>query len=225
MRGFGSAAAAYNAGIGRTSADILVFAHQDVYLPYGWDQMLAAAIDGLTNTDPTWAVLGVFGMAHDVKPRGHMYCTGLEKVLGGPFIDPIACNALDELVLIVRRSSGLLFDPLLPGFHLYGTDICLEARRRGLRSYIIPAFCIHNTAGLDFLPWGFWRAYFFMRRKWWQELPVKTLCTTIGRIPTPLIEHPLRSAYSRYLRRRRMGKRVPNPAALHQELLRSGQVI
>jgi len=87
---------------------------------------------------------------------------------------------------VVRRSSGLRFDEQLPGFHLYGTDICLQAESRQLGCYIIPAFCLHNANGVTRFPREFWRAWFYLRRKWWQYLPVKTCCTTITKWCTPV---------------------------------------
>jgi len=224
MRGFASAGAAYNAGMREASGEILVFAHQDVYLPSGWEDQLAAAVARLSQRDPDWGVLGVWGIARDLKPRGFCYCTGLQKVLGGAFVEPVESTSLDELLLVLRRSAGLQFDDQLPGYHLYGTDICLTAGQRGLRSYLISAFCIHNTAGLKFLPWAFWRAYFYLRRKWWEQLPVRTPCTRIERVPLQLIEHPLRSAYSHWFSRSEPGQRVADPQALYQELVRSGRI-
>ena len=148
------AGAAYNAGIRQSTGDILVFAHQDVYLPPEWYSQLAAAVSQLSQSAPNWAVLGVFGITCDSRPHGYMYCTGLQKVLGQSFSRPVPCASLDEVVLILRRSANLTFDEQLPGFHFYGTDICLEAQQRGLDSYIIPAFCVHNTEGMKFLPWA-----------------------------------------------------------------------
>lgn len=224
MRGFASAGAAYNAGICQASGDILVFAHQDVYLPPGWDDQLARAVAQLSHRDPDWGVLGVWGIALDLEPRGFCYCTGLQKVLGGGFVDPVKCVSLDELLLVLRRPAGLQFDEHLPGYHLYGTDICLTAKQRGMNSYVIPALCIHNTAGLEFLPWAFWRAYFYLRRKWHDQLPIQTPCTRIDRFPMQAIEHPLRSIYSHWIKRRTSGKRVDDPRSLYEELVRSGQV-
>jgi GT2 family glycosyltransferase len=212
MRGFASASAAYNAGMRQTGGDILVFAHQDVYLPEGWDQRLFSAVAPLAEREPAWAVLGVFGITRERKPHGHVFCTGLQRVLGRDFTAPVECDSLDEIILVLRRSAGLTFDEGLPGYHLYGTDICLEARRRGLKSYIVPGFCLHNTEGLIFLPGAFWRAYFYMRRKWWSQLPVKTPCTLLCRSAWPVLEHPLRSAYSLLVKRERPGRRISDPA-------------
>lgn len=224
VRGFPSAAEAYNAGIRKTTAEILVLAHQDIYLPPDWDRRLTQSLAALSSIDPNWGVLGSWGIGSEGKPCGHCYCTGLQKVLGADFLAPSPAKSLDEMLLVLRRSSGLRFDERLPGYHLYGTDLCLTAAQRGMKSYVIPAFCIHNTAGLKFLPWAFWRAYLFMRRKWWNQLPVKTPCIRLSRLAAPVIEAPLRSAYSHWLKRRPLGNRVADPSSLYRELVRSGLV-
>jgi glycosyltransferase involved in cell wall biosynthesis len=218
MRGFVSAGAAYNAGIRRAGGEVLVFAHQDVYLPPEWDSQVAAAVSRLSQSDPNWAVLGVFGITRDSKPQGHIYCTGLQRGFGQPFSQPVPCASLDEVILVLRRSANLTFDEQLPGFHFYGTDICFEASQRGLNSYVIPAFCIHNTQGLKFLPWAFWRGYLYMRRKWRHQLPIKTPCIEITKWASPMAQHPLLSAYMHYVRREQPGRRVSDPASLYTQL-------
>jgi glycosyltransferase involved in cell wall biosynthesis len=220
MRAFASAGAAYNAGMRQAAGEVLVFAHQDVYLPPEWDSQLAAAVSSLFQSDPNWAVLGVWGITRESRRQGYMYCTGLQKVLGQSFSQPVPCNSLDEVVLVLRRSANLTFDEQLPGFHFYGTDICLQAQQRGFNSYIIPAFCIHNTEGMKFLPWAFWQSYLYMRRKWRNHLPLKTPCIHISRSAFPIVQHPLQSFYSHYIKREHPGQRVADPAALYHDFLR-----
>ncbi|HEV2393449.1 MAG TPA: hypothetical protein VG146_13945 [Verrucomicrobiae bacterium] len=224
MRGFASAGAAYNAGIRHSTGDILVFAHQDVYLPDGWEDCLAQAITRLSALDPDWAVLGVWGITVEAKPAGYSYCTGLQKVLGRPFEKPIPCISLDEALVVLRRSAELCFDEKLPAFHLYGTDICLAARQRGMKSYLISAFCIHNTAGLTALPWAFWPAYFYMRHKWWRRLPVMTPCSKVERWPFSLLKQTLVNWYLHQIKRNEVGQRVSDPQGLYQQLLQAGKV-
>ncbi|MEO0572209.1 MAG: hypothetical protein AAF039_10935, partial [Bacteroidota bacterium] len=43
----------------------MVFAHQDVYLPWGWDTQLRARITALEAVDPGWGVLGPSGLGVD----------------------------------------------------------------------------------------------------------------------------------------------------------------
>lgn len=222
--GFAAAARAYNDGLKKTSSEVVVFAHQDVYLPMGWDKWLTSSLEWLSANDSAWAVAGVFGIGIDDQFKGQVYCTRNKRVVGTPLCEPVQALALDELLLIVRRSAEIHFDERLPGFHLYGTDICLEARRRALHSYVVPAFCIHNSSGWVFLPWAFWRSYFYLRRKWWNQLPLKTPCTVIQRKATPVITTPAMSFYHHCLRRRPVGMRVNEPAKLFETILRSGQL-
>lgn len=222
-RGFRSAAAAYNSGLRHAAHDIVVFAHQDVYLPGTWVSDLESALNYLTDKDPNWGVLGVFGVASGSDRRvGYCYSTGLKKVLGQPFTAPIRAESLDELLLVVRKSSGLRYDDSLPGFHLYGTDMCLQAKHRQLNSYIIPAFCIHNSIGVRYLSKAFWRSYFYLQRKWRADLPIQTCCTTITRFGWPIVHHLLSRTRDHVTFSVSIGARSNDPGALCQGLQDTG---
>jgi hypothetical protein len=224
QRGYASAATAYNAAINQAGRDVVVLIHQDVYLPTGWTAQLQRALVCLNRTDPQWAVAGVWGGRKHGKFTGHLYCAGLQRVLGRASEEIAEVSSLDEVLLIVRKSSGVRFDERLAGFHLYGTDICLEAKARGLKSYAISAFCIHNTNGYGLLPLDFWKAYLFLRRKWNTELPIATSCTEITASGWPAIHWNLDRAFNLLLRRHRKGHRVADPKALYDELVRSGEL-
>src|SRR5579871_3588952 len=148
---FRSAAAAYNDAIDRSSNDLIVFVHQDIWLPNTWRHRLEQALADLSVEDAHWGVLGCWGASPSLGYRGYIYSNGI-GVLGMPFEHPVIVQTLDEIVLIIRKSSGLRFNEQLPGFHLHGTDICLAAKQKGLRSYAIPAFCVHNTSQYFILP-------------------------------------------------------------------------
>ncbi len=104
-----------------------------------------------------------------------------------------------------------------------GWGLALARRQAGLRAYIISAFCLHDTAGLDFLPASFWQGYLYRRRKWRAVLPVKTPCITITRFGWPIVSHTLRSAYTRYVRGERAGRRINDPAAFLERRRTGGQ--
>jgi glycosyltransferase involved in cell wall biosynthesis len=222
-RGYASAGAAYNAGLAEATGDIVVFAHQDVYLPPGWWNTLAGQIRLLERDHPDWGVLGVFGVTQAGARVGHLYSTGLQGVVGQPFAGPAEVVALDEVVLILRRNAGLKFDAQLPGFHHYGTDICLEARRQGLRSFACDVFCVHNSNGIVRLPRAFWRSYFHLRRKWAHELPITTNILPVTRLAWPVIEYLLRGIISSLRRNKKVGRRHADPALLFQRLSCSGE--
>lgn len=178
MIGFPSAGLAYNTGMANSKNDLIVFIHQDVYLPEHWDIRLSEIVNSLENIDKNWGVLGVFGISLDGRPVGHVYSNGLNRILGVPG-PSIPAQSLDEMVLVFRRSSKLLFDSALPHFHLYGTDICLESKRRGLSNYVISNFCVHNSISIRRLPDEFWRCAEYLRRKWNHQLPVRTCCINL----------------------------------------------
>jgi len=208
-RNFPSAGMAYNSGIAEARNEIIVFAHQDIYLPESWKLELESALSELAVRDPNWGALGPCGVG--TKPpsdfAGYCYSTGLRGIVGQPFAGPVEVQSLDEIVLVIRRSSGILFDEALPGFHLYGTDLCQLAKRRHLKSYAVPAFCIHNTNGIKSFPTDFWRGYLYLRRKWPENLPIRTCCTQITKGCGPAITRIIKDFAHEILWPRKVGSR------------------
>jgi hypothetical protein len=180
QEGFRSAALAYNDAIGRSQNDLMVFAHQDVIFPSGWLSDLRKSLAWLEREDRGWGVLGLYGDTQDGQSRGRIYWPG-RGMFGQPLTHPARVQTLDEIVLIVRKSSGLRFDRLLPHFHFYGTAICLEAAANGKNSYAIPALCIHNAQSKAVLPKEFYECYRYIKRKWKKFLPIQTSCIKITR--------------------------------------------
>jgi hypothetical protein len=217
-----SAAIAFNEGIRKAQGDILIFAHQDVFLPAGWHNAVSQAIHCLNQAQSKWAVLGVFGIGLHGRGCGYVYSTGLKRYVGSPMPEPALVQSLDEMVLILRADEGIMFDEALPGFHLYGTDLCLTARIQGRRSYAIQAFCIHNSNGHS-LPPAFWPAYAYMRRKWVRFLPVRTPCTTLTRWGWPGLKDRVRTRLGLGTKPEEMGRRVSDPTALYEQLQLYGQ--
>jgi hypothetical protein len=222
--GYSSAAAAYNSAIQKADTDLLVFVHQDVYLPPGWADYVQRALEWLSTRDPNWGVLGVWGVTESNDRAGHLYWTGAQGAPWKPFDGVKEVTSLDEVVLILRKSSGLRFDERLPGFHLYGSDICLEACRRGMKCYAVPAFCIHNTNEHNFLPFEFWKCCLFIRRKWRLALPITTPCMTITFWCWPMIRWILVRAVNLALGRDKPAHRVADPSDLYREFISRGIV-
>ncbi|MGQ9690927.1 MAG: glycosyltransferase family 2 protein [Thermoproteota archaeon] len=69
QRGAINAAEAYNAGIKSCKSDLMVFAHQDVYLPGGWADRMQRCIASLTEIDPYWG-----GLTYIFETNGGIVC-------------------------------------------------------------------------------------------------------------------------------------------------------
>jgi Glycosyltransferase like family len=204
QEGFISAAKAYNDAIDRSTNDLIVFVHQDIFLPETWLQQLNLALDWLRCSDPRWGVAGSYGKTVDGSGWGHVYSSG-RGIIGKPLEQPVPVQTLDEIVLILRKSSGLRFDERIPHYHLYGSDICLSAAKRGMTSYAISAFCIHNTQQNLVLPKEFYECYRELKRIWMDQLPIQTTCIRVSRSDLPMYLRRVQESYLRHIRRKQIG--------------------
>jgi hypothetical protein len=202
--GFPSAAKAYNDAIDRSENEIIVFAHQDMVFPASWPADLERALNHLGRTDPDWGVLGCFGETADAQGCGHVYMPGL-GIVGSPSEHPQPVQTLDEIVLIIKKSSGLRFDPNLPHFHFYGADICLRANGLGRKSYAISAFCLHNTQFNLVLPREFYACYRHIKREWRAQLPIQTTCVRVTKYDLDMMKRRVREFYLSHVRGIRVG--------------------
>lgn len=214
-----SAAAAYNDALEKASNNVIIFLHQDLFLPSGWLSQLEENLRYLEETDPAWGVLGCWGARADGQLCGHIYSSGL-GILGAEFGQPVPIRTLDEIVLIFRKDSGLRFDEALPHFHFYGTDICMRAAEHGRRCYVVSAFCIHNTQQLLTLPKEFYACYKHMKQVWNSRLPIKTTCIEISRFDEDMLRRRAKQLCRRVLQRKLppASPRVPDPERILQIL-------
>lgn len=181
-----SAAIAYNRALDATHAPLVVFAHQDVYLPPGWDRLLLARIAEVEALDPDWALIGAFGMAEDGAPLGPVWSSSLGMIVGRVPQRPTRVQSFDEMLIVLRRASGLRFDEAAPGWHMYGTDIVQQAWAKGLGAWVAALPCVHNDRPHGTLGPEFTEAYRFMQRKWRAVLPLRTPITKISHSGLPL---------------------------------------
>jgi hypothetical protein len=179
QRGYSSAALAYSAALRACVSDIVVFVHQDVYLPRCWEDRLMESIALLRAADPMWAVLGIYGVRSDGRQVGCVWSSGLNAVFGGSFEVPTAVESIDEVVIVLRRSSSVDFDTTLPGFHLYATDLVQTALSRGKGTYVIFAPVVHNSRPVLYLGHDYFEAYNYVARKWMHRLPIRGNVATI----------------------------------------------
>ncbi|GGE56942.1 hypothetical protein GCM10011517_25890 [Actibacterium pelagium] len=211
-----SASVAYNRALDRTTSDLIIFAHQDVYFPPGWLSQLWETLDWLSENDPHWGVLAPFGMVGD-QHRGAVYSTSLSGVVGTPVAAPLRTSSVDELVIILNRASGLRFDPALPDWHLYGTDIVQTAGANRMEAWVAHLPVVHNDRFHGYLGKGFARAYRAVWRKWRRELPVRTPVLWLRWHGLDLALYRLRAWKSRRQRKERAGDTATDPKVFSAE--------
>ena len=213
-----SAALAYNAALREAENDLVIFIHQDIFLTPGWIARVDESLQHLEATDPNWGVAGCWGARADGQLCGHIYSSGL-GILGREFQHPMPVQTLDEIVLISKKSSGLSFDESLPHFHFYGTDICLRAQALGRKSYVISAFCIHNTRQLLRLPKEFYQCYAHIKRVWKDVLPIQTSCIRVSRFDAEVYRRRVEDlCRPKFLDSRQPAARVMDPGQIVNEL-------
>lgn len=192
-RGYRSAGMAYNAGLDKVTADIVIFAHQDVYLPRGWDKKLLSTVHALELNAKNWGILGVIGVNENGDMVGTAWSTGLGYEIKAEISVPAAVGSLDEIVIVLRRGTGLRFDEDLSGYHLYGTDIVQNALQSDFGAYVFNGPVIHNSnpkkaQGFVFvLDRSYVKAYRYLQRKWKNKLPIVTLIVPITKSGWPLL--------------------------------------
>jgi hypothetical protein len=189
VRSCPSAADGLNLGLERAKHEWLVCCHQDVFLPGDWDRLLAQQLQEAEQRFGPIGVAGVYGVGEVIACGDPTQPLAAERIgwvvdrgrmlRDGPEL-PAQVATLDELVLVVRRDTPLRFDPAL-GFHLYGADICLQAREQGLAVVALAAPCHHNSRSVG-LPEAFYDSAAIFARKWGHRLPVATPCVVIDRL-------------------------------------------
>jgi len=159
---FKSAAEGLNYGGAKAAGEYLVFIHQDVrLLSSDWLRRAEAFLRAL----PGLGVAGIAGMIGGkaggifragtipVKNRIFFVYQGLEKErleFGSASGQPVEVQTLDEQLLIIPREVflGGKFDAAAcGGWHLYGVDYSLSARRRGFRTFALPLPVWHMSGG------------------------------------------------------------------------------
>lgn len=212
-RGYASASRALNAALDESTAEWVMLVHQDVYLPAGFLDQLLRALSHAEVSFPSVGVCGVIGMTASGEVRGQTWSSGLGTLVGRVIEEPMTVATLDEMILIVRRPTGLRFDDDLPGFHLYGTDIVLSAQELGLVALALPLSTIHHSKAVVALGADYAAPYDYLRRKWWAILPAATMMGGIRRNPMHRLRLDLRARRLVGFRRTR-----PIPAGTPREI-------
>lgn len=164
----------------------LVWVHQDVVLPPGWDQRFGESLGIALARFPTLAVAGVYGIAGvgaGARRVGHVIDRGNLLHESAPL--PCVVDSLDELLFAVRVDTGLLLDPAL-GFDFYATDLVLQAQALGWPCAVVDACCEHwsetpsSGAVARSVVHRIKASAAVFERKWQQRLPITTPCFNIA---------------------------------------------
>ncbi len=136
-----NAATALNYGIESAEVEWVICAHQDVLFPLGWLERFRARL-GELSTDV--AVVGLVGRTRNGEFAGHVLDPHGHTLWGTL---PRQVVSIDEHFIAIRRDTQLRFDPLNPGFHVYGADLCQTAAAKCLRSMAIDCPVVHLSGG------------------------------------------------------------------------------
>ena len=182
-----NAAAGFNSAMrAEPESDWLVWVHQDVFLPAGWDARFALAIAAAQAQFATLAVVGVYGVAGsgpNAMRVGHILNQGSVLHEAAPM--PHRVDSLDELLFAVHVGTPLKLDPAL-GYDLYATDLVLCAQALGLQACVVDAPCEHwssTPASGEVKPQVMARvaaSAAVFEAKWERQFPITTPCFAIN---------------------------------------------
>jgi hypothetical protein len=123
----------------------VILCHQDVRLDqgHGFDEFVVILQD-LERRDPSWALAGNAGGSRRLRliscitdPWGERTSRSL----------PSRVHSLDENFIVLKTGTGVRCSPGLGGFHLFGTDLCLNALRSRRSAYVIGFHLRHLSPG------------------------------------------------------------------------------
>lgn len=195
VHGCRNAAEGFNRGISMAIGEIIVFVHQDVFLPVGWDKHFLSGFMEARNRMPA-EVVGIYGLSapkDSVEPRQLGVVNDRGEWLRGTVPLPARAQSLDELLFAVPRGSSLRLDPGL-GFDLYATDLVLQAEARGGCGSVVEAPCEHRSLlSRNNVPRSiverFRKSALFFERKWASRFPIETPCMLFD------ISHPVNERF------------------------------
>lgn len=134
-----------NYAIKNCTSKYLIFCHQDILFNYDTKADLVKKIKELEELDPDWAVIGNAGK----DSKGISYSRISDPRNTNNFEGPLPQRvmSLDENFLIINMKNNIGCSKDLKGFHLYGLDLCQNAKFLGYASYVIDFHLFHKSSG------------------------------------------------------------------------------
>jgi GT2 family glycosyltransferase len=137
---------AINTFIAQATGDFILIIHDDVSFDGLNCSNLINELRRICELDPKAALFGIAGVSlTSYSSIGHFRDAAGEHKWG--FHEGGLASSLDECFLVLRRDRGLSVSNELSGYHFYGTDLCINAREKGLASYVIDFPIIHKSTG------------------------------------------------------------------------------
>jgi len=129
----------------QSNGKYIIICHQDILIHKDNIDDLKLRLSQLDHIDPHWAICGNAGAAgpnhivyHITYPNGSVNSKGKF---------PLAVSTLDENFLLIKNEASLSLSRDLTGFHLYGTELCLQASVKGYSAYVIDFDLTHKSRG------------------------------------------------------------------------------
>jgi hypothetical protein len=134
--------------------ELIIVSHDDVSFEGLTFQDLILEIEKALQEDPDVAVFGIAGCTEGFRDVGHFRDATTEHRWGLRNWEKVV--SLDEVFLVIRNGQGIGVSEELSGFHLYGTDLCLNAGKAGKTCRVIDFPVIHHSEGK--IDGGFFKA-------------------------------------------------------------------
>lgn len=174
-----NAAVAFSSGLAQASNEWIMFCHQDVYVPKDSGHILAELLEKIPVERRKDVLIGFAGLCRDKKTKALLpagLVTDRLKNFDHSAQHPVV--SLDEFAVIMHKDTVHRLDPQF-GWHLWATDLCLQAENRettfvGIAR--IPIF--HNSLNDHVLSDSFYESENVLKAKYPDHRDLGTLCRT-----------------------------------------------
>ena len=178
------AAEALEQSLAHGEADWVLYCHQDVYFPSGFGHRLNELLAAIPPEEHARTLIGFAGMganlaANRCEPAGFV----IDRRNRFDHAESAAAVSIDELAIVVSRRSLHRIDPAL-GWHLWATDLCLQARASRdphEQACIVEAPLFHNSSTAWSLPEAFHASAQVLLDKYPALERIPTLCGELQR--------------------------------------------
>ncbi|MFO1216888.1 MAG: hypothetical protein U1E89_00740 [Burkholderiaceae bacterium] len=173
-------AAALDAAAPHLDADWVLLAHQDVYFPRGFGQRLNTLLATIDANERQRTLIGFAGIGVDAARQGYAPAGFvIDRTTRADWGANDHGVSIDELAIVIARDSVLRPDAAL-GWHLWATDLCLDAiTRHGAFARIVRLPLFHNSVTDHTLPDAFHASAARLAAKYPGFGPIHTLCGVI----------------------------------------------